>query len=509
MKKFIIVFAVVLIGAGAGIPYFNGLIMENIVRRSMQNINQAYADSGSDIKLEIQEYERGFSRSIIEWKIDLGAISNIYGIDEILFIEEAEHGYKGVVSETRLDKNQWFTDFVENQLDGKNPVHIHTVYALAGDMVTTVDMDAFSLDNGNGVKGNIKPATWTFSMDKAFQNMGSRLSWQGCEVPDKLVVAGVGFNTRMKKISNHIWAGQSLFNLAGFHAADKGEQVDVKQARLETHVDYDKDKNQLSVSMGLGCDLLMGNNIEPLKDAFVRIGVNHMDAQGYERIAQLYAAMVKNMMKAMGERGFHPDRMERIIQQQMAEKKTRIIAEAEKLLKTGLEIRISDLKASLPQGKISGDFSLSLRKDMTLAQFRPIMMQPKLALDVFSLHSRLSLPESLADRNPDLMELVIWGKQTGLLTKTGTNLTHEVQTLDGKLVLNQKTIMTYNKSRGETVSKTARKTVSKGWAHIGSIAGAILGLLGGTFVMWKIHPILGIITFFGGLRYLLTVYPMT
>ena len=35
-------------------------------------------------------------------------------------------------------------------------------------------------------------------------------------------------------------------------------------------------------------------------------------------------------------------------------------------MKHGLEIQISELEAKLPQGQIKGDFSLGLKKDMTM-----------------------------------------------------------------------------------------------------------------------------------------------
>jgi len=72
-------------------------------------------------------------------------------------------------------------------------------------------------------------------------------------------------------------------------------------------------------------------------------------------------------------------------EKRMASLGLQMIPVYEKLLKQGLEIQISDLKAQLSIGQIKGDITLVLRKDMTLAQFFPIIMQPGLALDIFSL----------------------------------------------------------------------------------------------------------------------------
>jgi hypothetical protein len=77
---------------------------------------------------------------------------------------------------------------------------------------------------------------------------------------------------------------------------------------------------------------------------------------------------------------------------------------------------------------------------MTLAGFIPIVMNPYLALDIFSLESKLSLPARMAGNNPDLISPIYPGMQTGFFLQTGDRLTHEAQTRDGRLFLNQKEV---------------------------------------------------------------------
>jgi hypothetical protein len=108
----------------------------------------------------------------------------------------------------------------------------------------------------------------------------------------------------------------------------------------------------------------------------------------------------------------------------------------EKLLKQGLELQISDLKAQLSQGQIKGNMTLGLRKDMTLAQFFPIIVQPGLALDIFSLKSDLILPYELIADKKNLLHPIFPGMQTGFFVKKGNNLIHSAETRNGKLFLN-------------------------------------------------------------------------
>ena len=102
MKKTIISVAVLLIIAAVCTPFINGIVMEKVITQSVQNLNAMYADSGSDIRLQITNYDRGFASSEIEWKIDLGNMAALYGVEEILLLDHAKHGLTGMVSTTTL-----------------------------------------------------------------------------------------------------------------------------------------------------------------------------------------------------------------------------------------------------------------------------------------------------------------------------------------------------------------------------------------------------------------------
>ena len=121
--------------------------------------------------------------------------------------------------------------------------------------------------------------------------------------------------------------------------------------------------------------------------------------------------------------------------------KFQILAAYEKLLKKGLEFQISDLYARLPEGEIKGDVVLSLNKDMTFAGFFPLIQQPELALDIFSLQSELSFPAKLIDNSAMLLTPMSPGMQTGLFVQNGDNLTHKAETKDHKLFLNSQEVV--------------------------------------------------------------------
>lgn len=435
MKKSIGIIVVLLVFAGAALPYVNGLILEKAVSRIQANVNQTYADSGSDVRLEIQSYDRGVSESVFEWKIDFGLLSNLYGIDEIVFVETAKHGYGQVVSHTSLEKNDWFSAFVTRRLDGKNPLHIQTTYSLNGDIVSTLELDACSLKD-NDMKIDIGPVKMSFSTDQEFKKIQSDLVWTGCDIPGKFKLDSLSMTSQMTRMSTYIWDGSFNGELLSLAVQEGPDRFEIKQVNMDNILDYNKETGQISLGMGMNIEKIKEQDKAVLHDGSIRLELNRIDAAGYEQVAGMYTAMVNDIMKIMGEKGFDPGRMEAVFKREMAGRGMQIMAEAEKLLKKDLEIRVVDLKAGLPQGEISGDLSFGLKKDLTLAGLVPLMMQPSLALDIFSLQTRLSFPAVLAGNRPDLVEPVYPGMQTGLFVKKGQMLTHAASIQDGKLILN-------------------------------------------------------------------------
>ena len=121
MKKIIVGFVILLIVAGVCAPFASGLVMEKFVTRYQNDLNTMYADTGSGVTIDIIKYDRNFSSSEIEWSIKLGSLATLYGVDEIILVDHAKHGFTGVVTTTSLEKNRWFNDVLSSTLDGKTP----------------------------------------------------------------------------------------------------------------------------------------------------------------------------------------------------------------------------------------------------------------------------------------------------------------------------------------------------------------------------------------------------
>lgn len=437
MKKIIIALGIIVILFGAGTPFINGFILEHIVLESIDNINRMYADSGQDTKLEVQKYNRGFASSTIEWRIDLGSLSSLYGVDEIIFLEKAKHGFTHVTSETSLEKNPWYNDFVQTKLAGKDPVHIHTRYSLSGDIDSEVKTDKFDLQDGKNI-AQVMPATILFTMDKGLTRISSKVNWDGARIEEILSIGKVKASSKMNKISTYVWDGTFSFDVEHVSGQDEKSSIDISRLSGQSTVEYNEEKQTMSLVVGCGLDRFSENTTDHIKDAFAKLELNNIDVEAYEGIMKLYSGVMNDVVDTGTGNRRSPQEVEREMLRQMAGASTQATAEFEKMLKKDFEIRISDLKATMPQGELKADISLGLKKDMTVAGFLPVLMQPSVVLDIFSLSSDVRLPFEIVGENPALLYPQFPGMQTGLFVRDGDYLFHSAEIQDGKLLLNQK-----------------------------------------------------------------------
>ncbi len=439
MKKIIFTIGLIIILAGAGLPFFNGIMMERIIKQSFDEINRRNAEKGSDIFVEIEQYDRTFFSSKIEWKIKLKALKSLYGVEEIVFIESADHGFSAVISKTSLEKNKWFMDFVDNKLDGKNPIAVKTEYKLSGDIKTTIVLDAFSFKEGNNVF-EIKPGQMVLASGKDLNNIFSDMSWAGCSIPGKFSVDNLSANSKMEKNYTYIWEGMTSLSIENIKAVGTKESFEMANLKCDYELNFNKPENVLSIGLENSIKSITTGQGK-IQDIFSKININNIDAMGYEEFMASYTQILNNAMAQIEAAKTHPDTMKKVFEKQMASIGLQLLGSYEKFLKKGFEIQITDVRAQLPQGNIKGDIILSLKKDVTMAKLVPIIIQPSKALDIFYLKSNISMPYELFGENNMLLSQVYPGMQTGLFLKEGENVIHKAETLDGKLLLNGKEVL--------------------------------------------------------------------
>lgn len=438
MKKIVAGVAAILGVAALAVPFGSGLVMERMVRETLGNLNAVYAERGQDIRADIVRYDRGYSSSELEWKITFGKMKAIYGVDEVVFVERAGHGMGGIVSSTSLEKNSWYTDFVNGRLGGRDPLHITTKFRLNGAVEATVALDAFDFRTEQDAM-TVRPGRVTLATDQTFKKFTAEASWEGMAVAGKFEVGGASLHSDLTMISPYIWEGMVSMALHKAEASQGAEHFDLSKLKVDYLLKYDRERNMLAASTEYGVDSL-NIGAEKIDQVFARIGINGVNGRGYEEFMKLYTATMANLLGDIVAARNDPARINRAIERRMAGIGMQIVAAGEKLLTQGLELRVSDFHVRVPEGEITGDALLGLKKDMTFAQFIPVINQPALALEIFTLKSAVSLPEKLVGDAQMLFAPIYPGMQGGLFVKDGLNIHHKAETRDGKLYVNDQEV---------------------------------------------------------------------
>ena len=439
MKKIIVVVLALLVVIVGVIPLASGFILERTVHKTAEDLNLIYANSALGYSVEIVSYDRGYLTSDFEWKINMRALKNVCGIESVLLKEHARHGYSGVVSTTSLEENAWFNSFVNDKLQGRDPFHIQTVFSLFGGIESTVALDAFSVVV-EGEEFNVKQGEIVIAADRMLKNFVSSGNWQGVAVGEKISVGEISMASNLEMISEFIWDGDVVFDVKNLSAMDKDAEFDLVDMKVQYLLEADKDANTMGGDVLFSVDSLQVKD-KKVDDASVRFVVKGIHLDEYEEFMKSYSQMISKIISDIKPNDKGNKKNDEIMKQEMAKIGFQIMGGYEKLLKEGLEVRISDLKFKLSDGEVKGDITLRLLKEMTFMQFAPIIYEPQLLLDIFHIKSDFSMPVKLVGENPKLLTPVHPGMQTGLFIKDGDNLVHSAETKGGKLFLNGKEVV--------------------------------------------------------------------
>lgn len=434
MKKVVFSLCLLLAVAVAGLPFANGIIAEKMVRQLAENATAMYARSGYDLRFEILSYDRGVMGSQVRWQVDFGRLKNVYPVERIIGVETARHGFFGVESDTSLGENPWYAGWVAQRRDGKDPLAITTRYSFFGPVRSKVTLAPFAVDVGENPV-DIHALEFAASCARDLTGMSYQGNWQGMTEDEENRLGPVSFEAGLTRVTDMVWAGTGSASVSAFTARGTKGPVSFTGLDLDFNVATSQDKAFMDIEMGarMGSATINGDTF---RDLALRLGVGRVDLNAYEELALLYANIANNALAGISAQGSGPDAAGRMTKRMMADSAPQLLAGLEKMLKKDFYIRIEELGITLPKGRVTGSCRLGLKKDMTLAQFYPLMIQPSHALEIFTLASSASAPGALVGANPALTLPVFPGMATGLFVPENEAFTHRAETRDGALFLN-------------------------------------------------------------------------
>lgn len=434
MKKILIGVGTLVILAVACLPFINGMVMEKAFHRVVEQANEMYVDTEMGINLEVVRYDRGFSSSEIEYKLNLGKLKDMLKVDSVVVIDRASHGLTSVTSTSSLEKNPWYTQAIENYVEGSDPLTMETEYKLLGDIISTITIDAFTL-KAEGETVDIRPGTITAQTNREFKKFVSEGNWEGLSASDLITFSAMSFESDIELISTFIYRGTSLVTMDGISVQEEDKRVEMKGLKVSSDVQYDETADRLAIDANYALDLMVTpeGNMENLD---LDLHIAGVDGTAYEEAAEIYMDMMGSFFEIFAQHQDDPEMMEEVMQAQMMGLGMQMVGVYEKFLKQGLELSIKKLNATLPMGNVEGALSLILNKDVTMAQMLPMATQPNLVFEYLTLNSDITLPKALTGDNPMLTAPLLPGMETGFFVEEGDYFKHKGETKDNKFFLN-------------------------------------------------------------------------
>ncbi len=190
--------------------------------------------------------------------------------------------------------------------------------------------------------------------DKEFKKFTSDAAWEGMAVAEQFSIGGASLKSAITMISPFIWDGNVSLALQNTQIYEEGEKFDLANMKVDYILSYDKEHNTLSAKAEYGADSLSVGP-DTISKIFARIGINGVDAKGYEEFMKLYTATVSAILGDITAAKDDPEKMKQILEKKMAMVGFQMVAAGEKLLTKDLQLQISDLHLQVPDGEITGD----------------------------------------------------------------------------------------------------------------------------------------------------------
>ncbi len=416
------------------IPVINGIVMEKTIKTMLPRLKEINEIKGTDISIKLEKYTRNLYSTDIQWKIDLGMLKDVYGIDSVIINDHAKHGFLSVTANSNLLANPWYKQFVDTYLGGKDPLSISTKYSLLGQIESKWTSTPVHF-TWNDESFELGASSFTVITTRKLDSYKTTGDIASLTINKIMTMKDIAVSSDITYESSYIWPGKMDLSVGSMTITDKGESVSSKNMKFHYSFDHNSTAKQISFTTALSADSFSDKD-QTIRDITGELDFNNIDSDGYNAFVEQYISTIKPIMMMAAQMKDEGNVLPQEMQSQLSTAGIQLLGSLEKLLKKDLQLKISNVSVTLPQGKIEGNCTLTLLKDMRLIEFIPLASQPKMFMDIFSLSSSIRLPADLIPDTPELTTPVYPGMKTGLFVKDGDILKHDAKTKDGKLILN-------------------------------------------------------------------------
>ena len=445
MKKLVIGIGIIVVVVIAAAPFVSGLMMEKIVTEQQKSYAERYADQPFYPQIQIVNYQRGYLSSQVEWSIQLPENEPFTDIGPIILSETAQHGLIGVTTQVSLTKNRWYNDFINEQLAGKDPFSLTGEYSIFSGVTARFVNAAFQIPLEDNSSLEVKAGHITFNSDASLENIKTSANFAGLALSDLVNIDGIALESDNNVITGMIMAGtgQVTIDRIALNNPDNGKNIAIDRIKVMSDINYDAAQDSLSAVADYSADQIVAAGTE-IKDVHVGFAINNLDAAGVNDFYRVYSEILNAAMEDMSSAQSDPQQAQLLLQEKFESARMRLVSELEKLLTKDLQVKISDVNVVFPQGKVTGDLAIGLKKDMTLMNFMVLLQQPQAVTDIFSFESHASVAQELVPNAERFIYPLMPAMQSGVFEVSGQQLVHHAEIKGDKFLLNGEEILFEN-----------------------------------------------------------------
>ena len=392
MKKSVFIGIVLTIALLLGAPYLSGKIAETQTLKWVDAINRESKLYGD---LDVLSYHREFasSRAKYAYTPPLLLAKILQSNDAIEYSCDSQHGVWGVDFACQLERAGAYTEFVEQQLAGVDPLSMHGSLSAFGKITQTLEFDAIANLDVDGQSVSTPRAIMTIETNQAMSALAFNGQVDAFEVENenrRFSLGKISFTGDIEAIADVFLVGDFAMSLDTFSLKNAGNEVALAGFSVYSE-SLENGDNLDSYSIVKIASLETSDaTVADVEDFTLTTELNGLDTAALLEYQALSMQLQREWLATLESSNVANSDQNTLLQ---------MLPIIESMLKPGLEIKIA-AQAKLDGTDNSVALSSLLLEPLTLAQMPLFLADPEAALKKLDSHIDASLAKSFVDLQP-------------------------------------------------------------------------------------------------------------
>ena len=384
MKKLITGLAVFVILALLQMPYVTGKVAETVTQQLITQINENNVEYG---ELSVLDYQRGFrsTRSRFSWQPSL--VGKFQLKPEIVVQCDGSHGVFSYSYDCQFENAQGYTDFIDQQLNGIDPLTISGSVNVLGDIHHSFRLDAFELDN-EGETITMLPGFINVVSDKNLKYFVIDGEFQGIELNGSDGFLAIGLVTTSGRIRQNeldLAIGDATLTVQDI-ALESDSQGRIEIEGLALHSQTQEDGEDLDVSYRLAVEQFKQSGVAEDLD-LANLTMN-FQMQGIDMVQMSTLTQKLDALEKQPESAQNASLLA-------------LLPAFESMLKPGLALEF-ELSADHLANPVAANLTMNLTNKLTLGDFLLFSVNPRNLFTKIDVKLTNQIPYLFVDKNPNL-----------------------------------------------------------------------------------------------------------